>query len=187
MKKIILIVLTSLFVSLGSVSANEKQINQGLRYYGAGLTVKLDHSAAYIRQGIINGKVLGTVSNGKIIDVYDLGAAKIQNDGYQWFGGQGLCIDGKYHAGDYQYDYNVMHLRGVPIDYSQMFLFSSAATIRKTIQGDRITVVPNGKSFTVLEYYDTVQSDGYRWMKVDYEGNIGYAQYDPAVMRPSGK
>ncbi len=186
MKKIILIVLSALILSFGSVSAQEENVEKNSRYARYGLNVQLVSSGAHLRQQSVDGKIGGTVPNGSIISVISMPNATLESDGYQWFNGTGTCDDGEQRSGSFQYDYDVMFLYGTPLDYSTMFLRKSGAYIRKTIQGEVITLAPKNDTFTVLRFHHNKQSDGYRWMEVDYDGIRGFAQYDPAVMMPNG-
>ncbi|MEA5026171.1 MAG: hypothetical protein VB012_00785 [Erysipelotrichaceae bacterium] len=146
--------------------------------------MKLNSSAAALRQSV-RGTWIVTINSGNYLDFVDFFSLSIQSEGYQWATGTGIK-NGTSYSGYFQYDPDVMYLVGSPNDYVQMFLFSSAAAIRSTIQGTVLTVIPNGSSFTVLSFDNIVQSDGYRWMEVTGNVYTGYAQYDPAVMRPYG-
>ena len=169
--KIIMIVFTFLFLNIMNVSANS-------------INMKLDSSAAAIRESV-RGTWIISVPSGNYINLVDFFNLTIQSDGYQWAFGVGYK-NGVGYQGYFQYDPDVMHPVGTPSDYVQMFLYSSAAAIRSTIQGTVLTVIPNGSSFTVLGFLDSIQSDGYRCMEVIGNGYTGYAQYDPEVMRPIG-
>lgn len=87
-------------------------------------------------------------------------------------------------------DYGISTMNDDYRNHMRMQLHSSAATLRTTPMGTRITIIPNGSTFEINYFMKDMQSDGYRWVNAYYYMNNtnvnGYAQYDPVVMYPYG-
>mgnify|MGYP002852471272 FL=1 len=92
-----------------------------------------------------------------------------------------------YNGGDafFQLDTNYYILFGnnTAIGH-KMVLSGSSAWLRNCPRGNkaRTTLIPRYTTVTILDFLGYTAIDGYRWVKVQYDGIIGYIQYDPSVM-----
>lgn len=126
-----------------------------------------------IRKSVVNGTSMITVPRGKTLRILGF-IPGFQSDGYQW-------VKSEYNGivGYSQLDTLKCYTVSGPSHLLKIHTTKGKLRVRETpVDGKVLTTVPIGNLLIIESLIPGIQSDGYQWARVIYNGIHGYSQID---------